>query len=938
MAVGKARSKRSTSGSYTSTVTTVVFVALCVLGLWMLTSNSIISPQTTARTSTTSSFSASGERHLSKPSDRRDPPVYEDTEGDLPDDAIKSDETKPLQATNDEDDKSQEDKLKSEETPNVEAGEENNEKQEPEQETSGDNKNEEENATVVEENPPEIQRKESAEEEEKQKEYETQASEESALTQNQLAQGIAEKNSEAEETQQTKDEESNVNQGVDENKSEEKNGLEAEVEKREAESQENSQESQNQITEEDQQQRLQQQQQQEHQQKQEQENSDTRSDETLQESSQPEIQEVTSHETQQNEEPQQSQLASQDQESSQTTDEKKAQIENKKTQSESNQQQRNSNEEAKQETTTQDKAPSSSSTISFQSGESSGIPIESKESKKSWSTQADQSENQKERRKDGPDGTIYGYTWQLCNETAGPDYIPCLDNEKAIMTLHGRKHYEHRERHCPEEPPACLVPLPEMYKSPVEWPQSRDKIWYHNVPHTLLAEVKGHQNWVKVTGEFLTFPGGGTQFIHGAMHYIDFIEKAVPDIAWGKRTRVILDVGCGVASFGGYLFERDVLTMSFAPKDEHEAQVQFALERGIPAISAVMGSQRLPFPSRVFDVVHCARCRVPWHVEGGTLLLELNRVLRPGGYFVWSATPVYQKLKEDVEIWKEMSALTMSMCWELVSINRDKLNSVGAAIYRKPTSNVCYDQRKHKRPPMCKTDDDPNAAWYVPLQACMHRAPVDGAERGTRWPEEWPRRLQVSPYWLNKAQMGIYGRPAPDDFASDYEHWKRVVNKSYLNGLGISWSNVRNVMDMRAVYGGFAAALKDLKVWVLNVVNIDSPDTLPIIYERGLFGIYHDWCESFSTYPRTYDLLHADHLFSKLKKRCKIAPLMAEIDRIVRPGGKLIVRDESSAIGEVENLLKSLHWEVHLAFSKDQEGILSAQKSYWRPDIHVASS
>ena len=56
--------------------------------------------------------------------------------------------------------------------------------------------------------------------------------------------------------------------------------------------------------------------------------------------------------------------------------------------------------------------------------------------------------------------------------------------------------------------------------------------------------------------------------------------------------------------------------MSFAPKDEHEAQVQFALERGIPAISAVMGSQRLPFPSGVFDVVHCARCRVPWHAEG----------------------------------------------------------------------------------------------------------------------------------------------------------------------------------------------------------------------------------------------------------------------------------------------------------------------------------
>ena len=67
--------------------------------------------------------------------------------------------------------------------------------------------------------------------------------------------------------------------------------------------------------------------------------------------------------------------------------------------------------------------------------------------------------------------------------------------------------------------------------------------------------------------------------------------------------------------------------------------------------------------------------------------------------------------------------------------------------------------------------------------------------------------------------------------------------------------------------GRFAAALRDINVWVMNVVSINAPDTLPVIYERGLFGIYHNWCESFSSYPRTYDLLHADHLFSKLKKR-----------------------------------------------------------------------
>ncbi|KAF8090609.1 hypothetical protein N665_0471s0004 [Sinapis alba] len=547
----------------------------------------------------------------------------------------------------------------------------------------------------------------------------------------------------------------------------------------------------------------------------------------------------------------------------------------------------------------------------------------------SFSTQATESKNEKEAQKSS--GDQIDFQWKVCNTTAGPDYIPCLDNVQAIRSLKSTKHYEHRERHCPDSPPTCLVPLPEGYKRPIEWPKSREKIWYTNIPHTKLAEYKGHQNWVKVTGEYLTFPGGGTQFKHGALHYIDFIQESVSDIAWGKRSRVVLDVGCGVASFGGFLFDRDVITMSLAPKDEHEAQVQFALERGIPAISAVMGTTRLPFPGRVFDIVHCARCRVPWHIEGGKLLLELNRVLRPGGFFVWSATPVYQKKTEDVEIWKAMSELTKKMCWELISINKDKINGVGVATYKKPTSNECYTSRSEQAPPICADSDDPNASWKVPLQACMHTAPEDKTQRGSQWPEQWPARLDKPPYWLSSSQTGVYGKAAPEDFSADYEHWKRVVTKSYLKGLGINWGTVRNVMDMKAVYGGFAAALREMKVWVMNVVPIDSPDTLAIIYERGLFGIYHDWCESFSTYPRSYDLLHADHLFSKLKQRCNLTAVVAEVDRVLRPEGKLIVRDDAETIQEVEAMVKAMKWEVRMTYSKEKEGLLSVQKSIWRP-------
>ncbi|KAJ8531192.1 hypothetical protein K7X08_026626 [Anisodus acutangulus] len=564
----------------------------------------------------------------------------------------------------------------------------------------------------------------------------------------------------------------------------------------------------------------------------------------------------------------------------------------------------------------------------FPAGDQSEILKETTTQNGPWSTQAAESEKENESQ---DSSSSKGYKWKLCKTDAGPDYIPCLDNVQAIRKLPSTSHYEHRERHCPIEPLTCLVPLPSGYKQPIGWPRSREQIWYSNVPHGKLAKVKGHQNWVKVTGEYLTFPGGGTQFKQGALHYIDFIQQTLPQLSWGKQTRVILDVGCGVASFGGYLFERDVLAMSLAPKDEHEAQVQFALERGIPAMSAVMGTKRLPFPGKVFDAVHCARCRVPWHIEGGKLLLELNRVLRPGGHFIWSATPVYRKDEENVGIWEAMSELTKSMCWELVEINEDKLNEVGVAIYRKPTSNDCYRSRKQNDPPMCEEADDSDAAWNITLQGCMHKAPADSSAHGSKWPAKWPLRSEKLPSWLRSSQVGVYGKAAPEDFAADYDHWKNVVSRSYLNDLGINWSSVRNVMDMKAVYGGFAAALKDLKVWVMNVVPIDSPDTLPIIYDRGLFGIYHDWCESFSTYPRSYDLLHADHLFSDIKKRCTIASVFAEVDRILRPEGKLIVRDNAETILEIENMARSVKWKVKMSYSKNGEGLLFVQKSFWRP-------
>lgn len=66
--------------------------------------------------------------------------------------------------------------------------------------------------------------------------------------------------------------------------------------------------------------------------------------------------------------------------------------------------------------------------------------------------------------------------WKLCKGVIAVDYIPCLDNLKAIKALKSRRHMEHRERHCPHSISRCLLPLPKGYKLPVAWPKSRDMV------------------------------------------------------------------------------------------------------------------------------------------------------------------------------------------------------------------------------------------------------------------------------------------------------------------------------------------------------------------------------------------------------------------------------------------------------------------------------
>ncbi|XP_050237427.1 probable pectin methyltransferase QUA3 [Mercurialis annua] len=505
------------------------------------------------------------------------------------------------------------------------------------------------------------------------------------------------------------------------------------------------------------------------------------------------------------------------------------------------------------------------------------------------------------------------------------DHMPCEDPRRNSQLSREMNFY--RERHCPvpDETPLCLIPPPNGYKIPVQWPQSLHKIWHANMPHNKIADRKGHQGWMKEEGEYFVFPGGGTMFPEGAIQYIEKLGQYIP--ISGGVLRTALDMGCGVASFGGYLLKEGILPLSFAPRDSHKSQIQFALERGIPAFVAMLGTRRLPFPSFSFDLVHCSRCLIPFTAYNATYFMEVDRLLRPGGYLVISGPPV-QWAKQDKE-WADLQGAARALCYELIAVDGNTV------IWKKPAADSCLPNQNEFGLELCEDSDDPNQAWYLKLKKCVSRmASVDGDLAVGTIPN-WPDRLTKAPARAMMMKNGI------DLFEADTRRWERRVSY-YRNSLNMKLGThaIRNVMDMNAFFGGFAAALSSDPLWVMNVVPAGKLSTLGVIFDRGLIGVYHDWCEPFSTYPRTYDLIHVANIESLIKDqgsskhRCNLVDLMVEMDRILRPEGTVVIRDSPEVIDKVAHIAHAVRWTATIhekePESHGREQILVATKSSWK--------
>lgn len=129
---------------------------------------------------------------------------------------------------------------------------------------------------------------------------------------------------------------------------------------------------------------------------------------------------------------------------------------------------------------------------------------------------------------------------------------------------------------------------------------------------------------------------------------------------------------------------------------------------------------------------------------------------------------------------------------------------------------------------------------YKAMETCVTAFPEVSSTKEVAGGElkKFPARLfDVPPRIANGEVDGV----TAETYQEDNKLWKKHVNAyKKMNSL-IGTRRYRNVMDMNAGLGGFAAALESPKSWVMNVVPTTAKNTLGVIYERGLIGIYHDW-------------------------------------------------------------------------------------------------
>ncbi|ESQ32986.1 hypothetical protein EUTSA_v10003873mg [Eutrema salsugineum] len=497
-------------------------------------------------------------------------------------------------------------------------------------------------------------------------------------------------------------------------------------------------------------------------------------------------------------------------------------------------------------------------------------------------------------------------------------YVPCYNVTGNLLA--GLQEGDVLDRHCEfeREKERCVVRPPRDYKIPLRWPLGRDIIWSGNVKITkdqFLSSGTVTTRLMLLEENQITFHSEDGLIFDGVKDYAHQIAEMIglgSDTEFAQAgVRTVLDIGCGFGSFGAHLVSLKLMPICIAEYEATGSQVQLALERGLPAMIGNFYSKQLPYPALSFDMVHCAQCGTTWDIKDAMLLLEVDRVLKPGGYFVLtSPTNKAQGNLPDTKktsISTRVNELSKKICWSLTAQQDETY------LWQKTADSDCYSSRSQASIPLCKDGD--SVPYYHPLVPCIS---------GTTSikPEEFFEDSQI---WRS-ALKNYWSLLTPLIFS---DHPKRPGDEDPLPPFNM----IRNVMDMNARFGNLNSALLDERksAWVMNVVPVNARNTLPIILDRGFAAVLHDWCEPFPTYPRTYDMLHANELLTHLSsERCSLMDLFLEMDRILRPEGWVVLSDKLGVIEMARALAARVRWEARVIDLQDgsDQRLLVCQKPF----------
>ncbi|KVH97717.1 putative S-adenosyl-L-methionine-dependent methyltransferase [Cynara cardunculus var. scolymus] len=505
-------------------------------------------------------------------------------------------------------------------------------------------------------------------------------------------------------------------------------------------------------------------------------------------------------------------------------------------------------------------------------------------------------------------------------------YVPCYNVSANLLA--GFKDGEEFDRHCEltRDQEDCLVRPPRDYKTPLSWPLGGDVIWNANVKITkdqFLSSGSMTKRLMLLEENQISFHSDDGLIFDGVKEYSHQIAEMIglsSDAEFLQAgVRTVLDIGCGFGSFGAHLLSLKLMAVCMAAYELTGSQVQLSLERGLPAIIGNFISRKLPFPSLSYDMVHCAQCGILWDKKDGMFLIEADRILKPGGYFILHGSSSSTKKGSMASPIEEFA---QKICWTFIAQQEETF------IWQKTIDALCYSSSKQGVIPPCRGQEDIQSS-YQPLAPCI------GGTASKRWIPIQNRSSKIQ----------------QDEFYDDFESSRLALRNywSLLTPLIFSdhpkrpgdedplppYNMIRNVMDMNARYGGLNAAFLEAKksVWVMNVVPTGTHNTLPLILDQGFAGVLHDWCEPFPTYPRTYDMVHANGLLSDfISKGCSMKSLLLEMDRILRPEGWVVLSDKVGPIEKARMIATQIRWEarvIDLENGSDQR-LLVCQKPFLR--------